>query len=123
MATSASIPATPDSSIANRPPILSTTLSSPDVTVPAAASQSRGLQLGATKKPASALAAALAAEVNAVGGGPDAWDDSDLMDVHADQGDWNDFENAPSYGTNPFEDIHLPRAGKTSSLLFTFRNA
>jgi SCY1-like protein 1 len=96
MATTTSVPPTPDPS--GRPSI-PITLSSPDLAAPQP--KARGLQLGANKKPAGALAAEIAAEANA--GVPGGWGDGgDLMDVNADEGDWNAFESAPYGGSTSF---------------------
>lgn len=123
MATTASVPPTPDPS--GRPPVLPSTISSPDLTAPVP--KSRGLQLGASKKPAGALAAVLAAEAEA-SGVPGGWGDGDLMDVNADDGDWNAFESAPSYDANTsfaastsgdgFDDA-VPDAGMSFLFLFS----
>jgi hypothetical protein len=53
-------------------------------------SRSKGLQLGGNKAPASTLAAQLAEEVanEAVPGSSRLWND-DLIDIHADEGDWS----------------------------------
>jgi hypothetical protein len=53
-------------------------------------SRSKGLQLGGNKVPASTLAAQLAEEVaNEAGPGSSRlWNDN-LIDIHADEGDWS----------------------------------
>lgn len=64
------------------------------------------MQLGAHKTPQSANASlaasiALEAEAEMEADGTDAFDawGGDLMDVHADEGDWSAFESAPSSST------------------------
>jgi SCY1-like protein 1 len=53
-------------------------------------SRSKGLQLGGNKAPTSTLAAQLAEEVANEAGQSSSrlWND-DLIDIHADQGDWS----------------------------------
>lgn len=59
-------------------------------------SRSKGLQLGGNKAPASTLAAQLAEEVaNEAGSGSSRLWNDDLIDIHADEGDWSAFESAP----------------------------
>jgi hypothetical protein len=53
-------------------------------------SRSKGLQLGGNKAPASTLAAQLAEEVaNEAGQGSSRLWNDDLIDIHADEGDWS----------------------------------
>jgi hypothetical protein len=88
------------SSQLQRPPLApSSSLSSPDVLAPPITSgpskpaPARAMQLGANKVPASALAAAVLAEEEAKANLPGGWGTAgdDLMDVHADEGDWTEF--------------------------------
>ncbi|KAG1758923.1 armadillo-type protein [Suillus occidentalis] len=59
-------------------------------------SRSKGLQLGGNQAPASTLAAQLAEEVaNEAGPGSSRLWNDDLIDIHADEGDWSAFESAP----------------------------
>ncbi|TFK44506.1 hypothetical protein BDQ12DRAFT_673119 [Crucibulum laeve] len=82
-----------------RKPSFAATTSTPTtpVTNSASISKARGLQLGATKQPASALADRLAAEAAAINSGEttNPWGNDDLIDVNADEGDWSAFESAP----------------------------
>jgi hypothetical protein len=100
MASVVSLPGTP---VPGARPAAVSVLSSPDVSASAARpAPARGMQLGAHKAPAAALAAQLAAE-DAASEVPGGWGDAagDLMDVHADEGDWTDFETAPVPGARP----------------------
>jgi SCY1-like protein 1 len=94
MASVVSLPGTPLPGA--RPPGPAAVLSSPDLTASAPPPvRARGMQLGAHKAPAGALAAEIAAE--AAGDElPGGWGDGDLMDVNADEGDWSAFESAPA---------------------------
>jgi SCY1-like protein 1 len=64
------------------------------------ASRAKGMQLGASKVPASVAAASLAAQLEeeaaaeeGVEGNP--WGTDDLIDINADEDDWSAFESAP----------------------------
>ncbi|KAI0344760.1 ARM repeat-containing protein [Trametopsis cervina] len=86
-------------------PNLTSTLSTPDAKPKSLAngssSKAKGMQLGASKIPASSQVAVdwaeeAAAEAEAEGSGQaNAWGTDDLMDVNADQDDWSAFETAP----------------------------
>lgn len=107
----------PPTNGATRPPIQPSlsTLSSPDVHAPTRPAGAKAMQLGAAKMPTSALAAELEREAAASAGVPGGWGDGDLMDVHADEGDWTGFVGArpggaagtPNLG---FEDFSAPAA-------------
>ncbi|KAG1718462.1 hypothetical protein EDB19DRAFT_1899249 [Suillus lakei] len=64
-------------------------------------SRSKGLQLGGNKAPTSTLTAQLANEAGQ--GSSRLWND-DLIDIHADEGDWN-LTHTPH---NPADPLHLP---------------
>lgn len=73
------------------------------------------MQLGAAKVPTSALAAELEREAAASMGAPGGWGEGDLMDVNADEGDWNGFVGARAGGASltpnlGFEDFSTPAA-------------
>ncbi|KAJ3749224.1 armadillo-type protein [Lentinula detonsa] len=105
-------PPAEDSRIGNlRPSPLLTSMSAANSTVTSPAlpirssfqsnSKTKGMQLGASKVPASITAAALAetlaeeiAAEDRLESNP--WGDDDLMDVNADEGDWSAFETAPA---------------------------
>lgn len=77
-------------------PALSTPDRVPSARAPGAGGRARGMQLGASKLPASALhmpaewAEEAAAEAEAEEGGQsNPWGNDDLMDVNADQDDWS----------------------------------
>ncbi|KZV89649.1 hypothetical protein EXIGLDRAFT_140013 [Exidia glandulosa HHB12029] len=83
-------------SAAPKPPLASPALSTSSAFAGAPKpSRAKGLQLGASKQPASLAAQIAAADDDADGAAiEDAWG-GDLMDVTADEGDWTAFESAP----------------------------
>ncbi|KAG6370974.1 armadillo-type protein [Boletus reticuloceps] len=69
----------------------------PSRTIPSTSfAQPKGLQLGGSNTNAKAVAVQLAEKVAAEEGGNSTWAGNDLMDVNADEGDWNAFESAPA---------------------------
>jgi SCY1-like protein 1 len=102
--TSAPPPSGDPSTFSRRPSPLPTSVSNSSVSSPvvprtsslgtSAASKTKGLQLGASKVPASVAAASLVVQLEeeavaeeGVEGNP--WGTDDLIDINADEGDWS----------------------------------